>query len=387
MIYLDNAATTRPFQEVVDAMLPYLNDEYGNASAIYSLGKSAKRGIEHSRSQVASLLGCHSDNVIFTSGGSEGNSMVFKGIAEKLIKDGKKHILVSSVEHDSVIKAAKELTKLGFDVQLIPVDACGVVSPCTVEHMMRPDTGLVSVMAVNNETGTLEPVEDIGSICLKHNILFHTDCVQAAGTHKINVEEIGCDFATISSHKIHGVKGVGALFVKNRGLISPLINGGGEQEYGLRGGTENVPGIVAFGKACEVSISNQTKDLIYLSTLKQTAYMKILTHLKDDGLDGIVHVNGSFVATPGKILNLRFDGVDGETLVLLLNNNGICASAGSACRSHEAKPSHVLQSMGLSDVEARSSIRLSFSTLTSMEDVDTAAMVIAMCVKQLLKNE
>lgn len=365
-------------------MLPYLKDEYGNAGTVYSLGKSAKWAVEHAREQVAGLLGCQPENVIFTSGGSEGNSTVFKGVAEHLINEEKKHILVSSIEHDSVIKSAKELMKLGFDVQFIPVDAHGVVSPAVIEHMIRPDTGLVSVMAVNNETGTVEPIEDIGSICLKHGVLFHTDCVQAAGSYKINVKEIGCDFATISSHKIHSVKGVGTLFVKDRSIMSPLIIGGAEQEYGLRGGTENIPGIVALGKACEISSANQAKDLIYMSTLKQTMYMKIITHLKDVGLDGVVHVNGPFVASPGKILNLRFDGVDGETLVLMLDTNGICVSAGSACRSHEAKPSHVLKAMGLTDAAARSSIRLSFSALTSMDEVDTAALAISSCVNQLL---
>ena len=246
MIYLDNAATTRPDSRVVKEMLPYLTGRYGNPGSLYSLGREAKEAVALARNHTAELFGCDDEQVLFTSGGSEGNSLVFRGLADRLLSSGKTHILVSAIEHDSVLRVAEYLGRHGFSVEKIQVSAEGIVELPVLERMIRAETGLVSVQYVNNETGAVHPVSDIGSLCAKRGILFHTDCVQAAGTEKLDVAKIGCDFATVSGHKIHAPKGVGAVFVKTKELLSPLIFGGEEQEFGFRGGTENVPGIIGF---------------------------------------------------------------------------------------------------------------------------------------------
>lgn len=264
MIYLDNAATTQIDRRVLESMMPYLTAQYGNAGARYKFGRAANEAIQDARAQVSRFVGAGDGNIIFTSSGSESNSLVFCGVKEHLKRIGRTHILVSAVEHDSVLRAAESLIKEGFDVGYIPVQEDGSVSLTVLEGMLRPDTGLVSVMYVNNETGAVNPVCDIGSLCMKHGVLFHTDCVQAAGCHIINAVEIGCDFLSVSSHKIHGPKGVGALYVKDTTTITPLIYGGSEQEYGLRGGTENVAGIVGFGKACEISTAQLQEDRTYV---------------------------------------------------------------------------------------------------------------------------
>ena len=247
--------------------------------------------------------------------------------------------------------------------------------------MLNDSVGLVSVMYVNNELGTVNPVEDIAFKCVKAGVLFHTDCVQAAGDRKVDVMDIGCDFATISSHKIHGPKGVGAIFAKDKALLSPLVYGGEDQEFGYRGGTENVAGIVGFGKACELMGSKIHDTEISIAILKQQFYDALTSTLRKG--NDIVHVNGESVLHHGKILNLRFDGVDGATLLLMLDAAGVCVSAGSACHSHEAEPSRVLLAAGLSEDEARSSIRVSFSRHNTQEDVEAAARVMASSVAAL----
>ena len=383
-IYLDNAATTKPLDDVVNAMMPYLKEEYGNPGAIYSLGKEARDAVGEARSKVAEFFGCEPEQVIFTSGGSEGNNFVFRGLSEYLRWKHKMHILVSSVEHDSVFHAASALAKDGFEVEYIPVSPTGEVRVSDVENMIRKETGLVSVMYVNNETGAVNPVEDIGAVCAKRGVLFHADCVQAAGAHKIDVRRIGCDFATMSGHKIHSVKGVGAIFVKEVDRLNPLIYGGAEQEFGYRGGTENVPGIVALGKACEISNASIHENMIKVSTTKQIFYATLKETLEGFGLGDILHINGPSPVVPGKILNIRLDGVDAQTLLLLLSAKDIFVSAGSACRSHEAEPSHVLTAMGLSRDEARSSIRVSFSTMNTRDEVIEAAKFTAECASILI---
>ena len=380
MIYLDSAATTRVSAAVCDAMTPYLIEQYANPGTLYSFGREAKEVVQNARQSVSRLFGCEPEQVVFTSGGSEANSMVFRGIVDHLKGIGKKHVLVSAVEHDSVIKAASSLIKDGFDVQFVPVTSEGVVSVSVLDGMITDDTGLVSVMYVNNETGAVNLVEDIGALCIKRGVLFHTDCVQAAGANKIDVVRIGCDFATVSAHKIHGVKGAGALYVKDKSKLNSLIYGGEAQEFGLRGGTENVPGIVAMGKACEVCCDNIVEDIIAVSTMKQRFYMEFFDGMKEHCIEDTIHINGASPITPGKILNLRIDGVDAETLLLMLDTKGVCVSAGSACRSREIEPSHVLTAMGLSKSEARSSIRVSFSKMNRIDEVVDAARIFANCV-------
>lgn len=377
MTYLDNAATTQIDQRVLESMMPYLTDQYGNAGTLYKFGRVANEAVQAARAQVSRFVGADNGKIIFTSGGSESNNLVFHGVKEYLKRIGRMHILVSAVEHDSALRAAESLTKEGFDVEHIPVQRDGSVSLTALEGLLRPNTGLVSVMYVNNETGAANPVSDIGSRCMKHGVLFHTDCVQAAGCHAINAVEIGCDFLSVSSHKIHGPKGVGALYVKDVSTITPLIHGGTEQEFGLRGGTENVAGIVGFGKACELAAAQLQEDRTHVSSLKQKFMTELTDTLKEQGLDGMLHINGSSIMAPGKTVNFRIDGVDNESLILMLDNQGVCISAGSACRSHESKPSHVLTAMGLTLEEARSSVRVSFSRMNTAEEVVGAARMIA----------
>lgn len=377
MIYLDNAATTQIDRRVLESMMPYLTTQYGNAGTLYRFGRAANEALQSARAQVSRFVGADNGSIIFTSGGSESNNLVFHGVREYLKRIGRTHVLVSAVEHDSVLRCAESLTKEGLDVGYIPVQVDGSVSLAVLEGLLRPDTGLVSVMYVNNETGAVNPVCDIGSLCMKHGVLFHTDCVQAAGCHPINAVEIGCDFLSVSSHKIHGPKGVGALYVKDMATVTPLIHGGSEQEFGLRGGTENVAGAVGFGRACELAASRLQEDRTYVSSLKQRFVTELSDALKNLGLDGIIHINGGSIMAPGKTVNLRIDGVDNESLILMLDNQEICISAGSACRSHESKPSHVLTAMGLTMEEARSSIRVSFSRVNTEEEVINAARMIA----------
>lgn len=380
MIYLDNAATTKIAPEVLDDMMPYLTDEYGNAGTLYGLGRSAAAAIKKAREQVASLFGCTPDHVIFTSGGSESNNTVFKGLWHQLKESGKTHLVVSAIEHDSVLRAAEMLTKDGFHITYIKPGSDGRISPKAVEAAIHEDTGLVSIMFVNNETGVVNDINEIGRICRQNEVLFHTDCVQAAGQYPLTVHKNDVDFASVSSHKIHGPKGVGALFVREKNFL-PLVCGGAEQEFGLRGGTENVAGIVGFGKAAEMAVTNMHDDMIEVSVMKQKFYMTMTDTFRELGLDtGGIHVNGHPVIEPGKTLNLRFDGVDAQTLLLMLDSKGVCISAGSACRSHEAEPSHVLMAMGISPDDARSSVRVSFSKYNTAEEVTEAAKAVATCV-------
>ena len=383
MIYLDNAATTQVDKHVLDAMMPYLTEKYGNAGSIYRFGRFANAAVQKARAQVATLFNCSPKNIIFTSGGSESNNMVFNGLRHKLLDTGKRHIVVSAIEHDSVLKAAETLTKDGFYITYIQPDVNGTITARAVENAIQEDTGLVSVMYVNNETGAVNDINEIGDVCRKCDVLFHTDCVQAAGQYAIDVNKCCVNFASISSHKIHGAKGVGALYIKSPDIL-PLICGGDEQEFGLRGGTENVAGIVGFGKAAQLTIDNLYDDLILVSAMKQHFYKTLLITLKSIGSEpDCVHINGRSVIEPGKILNLRVDGVDAETLLLMLGANDIYISAGSACHSHKAEPSHVLLAMGLSKEEARSSVRISFSKYNNMEEVAEAAEIIALCIKTL----
>lgn len=383
MIYLDNAATTKVAPEVLEAMMPYLTEQYGNAGSLYKFGRSANAAVQRARSQVAALFNCSPENVIFTSGGSESNNMVFKGLRHRLLDAGKKHLVVSAIEHDSVLKAAEMLTKDGFYITYVAPDKDGYIRPRVVSEAITEETGLVSVMYVNNEIGTVNDIKELGTICRQKNVLFHTDCVQAAGQYAIDVNECCIDFASISSHKIHGAKGIGALYVRNPD-IQPLICGGSEQEHGLRGGTENVSGIVGFGKAAELTLEHLRVDMIEASVLKQQFYMRLHDTFKEAGGDiDTIHVNGHPIVEPGKILNIRIDGVDAETLLLMLDARDICISAGSACRSHEVNPSHVLKAMGLTDDESRSSIRISFSRYNTEDEVLEAAEKIALCARAL----
>lgn len=384
MIYLDNAATTKLDPRVLDAMLPYLSEYYGNPGSVHTLGRRAKQAIDAAREETAKLFGCNSDKVIFTSGGSEGNNMVFSGLQNYLRDTGKTHVIVSAVEHDSVIRSAETLTKLGFHVTYVKPSADGEVPPEAVKNAITEATGLVSVMFANNETGAVNEVGQIGELCHSNGALFHCDCVQAAGQYELNVEQNHIDFATISAHKIHGPKGVGALYARDAALLDPLIRGGAHQEFGLRGGTENVPGIIGLGVACKFAVSGMSQHLVKMTGLKQTFVRGLLDALSVHNLgDAGIHINCHSHLNPGKVLNMTIDDVFGDTLVMFMDGLGICISSGSACTEHEAEPSHVLTAIGLDDVCARQSVRLSFSRFNTEEEVIDAANAMASSIQML----
>lgn len=386
MIYLDNAATTKIDPRVLDDMLPYLKDEFGNPGSLYPLGRRAKIAVEAARGNVAQFINCEPDQVLFTSGGTESNNTVFKSTAKYLLQHGKRHIVTSKTEHDSVLRSAKcAQERYGFDVTFLDVDSKGCISPEKLVEALRDDTGLVSIMYTNNETGAVNPVESIGEVCRERGILFHTDCVQAAGFYPLDVEKIQCDFLSMSSHKIHGAKGVGALYVRDRSMLEPLIVGGRAQEFGLRGGTENVAGIVGFGRACYYIMNYPAGAGNYIKRLSEVFVAELRSRLRDKRLENILHINGDEINI-GKTISMRFDNVDGETLLLMLASKEIYLSAGSACRSLESEPSHVLTAIGLTPDEARDSVRVSFSTMNGLWEMDAAAREIADCVEFLYRQ-
>lgn len=384
MIYLDNASTTKIDPSVLDAMMPFLTDEYGNPGTIYGLGRRAKEAVEKARAQVAKFIGAKPEQIIFTSGGTEANNMVFSSLLSFLEQSEKTHVITTSSDHVSVLDSARNLCiKRGFDLTELQVNHHGCVELGSLKSELRENTGLVSIMYMNNETGSENPVEEIGAMCHERGILFHSDCVQAAGCCKLDVEKMNCDFLSLSSHKIHGPKGVGALYVRDMSLITPMIRGGSAQEFGMRGGTENVAGIVGFGAACELMNERLHEIDVHNSMLKQIFYNVLEENLKAQGLQNVLHVNGDLIIKHGKTINIRFDDVDGETLLLMLDAKGIYVSAGSACHSHESKPSHVLLAMGIDPEDARNSIRVSFSKMNTEAEVKYAAGVIANCVAAL----
>lgn len=394
MIYLDNSATTPIHPEVLKAMMPYLKGEYGNAGAVYRIGRESAKAIQKAREQVAQLFNASADQIVFTSGGSEGNNMVFSyGMRCMLEEKGKKHIVISQIEHDSIYEAATHMFKPSgkvnikddFYTQFIHTKSDGTVDVKHLEELLDEDEsiGLVSVMYVNNETGAVNPINHIGEICRERGILFHTDCVQAAGCHAIDTNTIGCDFATISGHKIHAPKGIGAIYIKDKTLARSLIYGGANQEFGLRGGTENVAGIVGLGKACDLICSDFGTQRVTVSLLKRLFYGNMISYLKETSLEDRIHVNGASVGDVGKTLNLRVENIDSETLLLMLDAKGVCISAGSACHSHKSEPSRVLTAMGLSDDEARDSVRISFSSTNTPVEVEEAAAIFSSCIEAL----
>lgn len=385
MIYLDNAATTPISKEVLEEMIPYMTTSYGNAGSRHRLGRDAKKAVDKARLRVSEFLNCRPDQVVFTSGGTEGNNSVFKMLQPYLEKCGKKHIVVSAAEHSSVINAVEQMRiKHGFDIQYLPVDGSGTVDVESVRDAITEDTGLVSVMFINNEIGGVNDVQNISEICHDRGVLFHTDAVQAAGCTSIDTGIIQCDFMTISSHKINGPKGVGALYIKDSSVVTPMICGGGSQEHGLRGGTENVPGIVGFGRACEIMKRSLSDGETRGASDVKNRFIKSL-HDSIIAIDSQlqVHLNGNILLSPSRILSLRFDGIDAETLLLALDASGVCVSAGSACNSFESKPSRVLIAAGLTEDQARSSIRISFPNDITNTDIACSAEIISTCAKTI----
>lgn len=376
MIYLDNAATTRTSYEVMRILSGYISESYANPGSIHQMGRGAEAAVAKARRTIAKTINADAGQIIFTSCATESNNMVLLGLEKCLKKQKKKHIIVSSVEHPSVLKPAKELERRGFEVTYLPVNQYGQISMQDLYNTIRDDTGLVSIMCVNNEIGTLYDPELVGSICHKKGVLFHTDCVQAYGLVPLDVKKYHIDFLTVSGHKIYAPKGVGFLFAKNRELLTPLMYGGG-QESGSRSGTENVPGIVGLAAAAGMFTNGRGAAREANHRFQMAIKQGLAAELGDT-----FQINGNPENTL-RILNIRFDGIDGESLVLLLSKRGVMVSAGSACSSHAVEPSHVLKAIGLTDEEAKSSIRISLSYFTTMAEVKKATEIIVDCVKTL----
>lgn len=374
-IYADNAATTAVSDEVLQAMMPHFQTSFGNASSIYELGRNAQRDIELAREKVAKAIGADPIEIIFTSCGSESDNWAIKGTAEQMAKKGKKHIITSVIEHHAVLHTTEYLEKQGFEVTYIPVDDKGLINAEDVRNAIREDTALVTIMYANNEIGTIQPIDEIAAICKEKKVLFHTDAVQAVGHIEIDVHKQGIDMLSLSGHKIHAQKGIGALYVRKGVVLPNLIHGGG-QERRKRAGTENVPAIVGLGAAMEIACSN----------IKEKA--EIVTAKRNRIIDGLLTIpytrlNGDREKRLPGNLNISFEGIEGESLLLMLDMFGICASSGSACTSGSLDPSHVLLSIGLKHEIAHGSLRLSIEENLTDEDVDYIIETVPVVAERL----
>ncbi len=373
-IYLDHAATTPLDPEVLESMLPYFSEKFGNASSEHSFGWGAREAIEKSRKIIAEKLGVQPEEVIFTSGGTESNNFAIKGVAFANRKRGK-HIITQKTEHDCVLNTCRWLEKMGFEVTYLDVDKYGLVNPADVEAALRKDTILVTIMHANNEIGTIQPLKDIGEICREHNVYFHTDACQSFTKEPLDVKKFNLDLVTLNAHKIYGPKGVGALIVRKGVKIEPLAHGGGH-EFGLRSGTENVPGIVGFGKAVEIARESHVE---HMRRLRDRFLRRVLEEVPE------VRLNGHPTKRLCNNLNFTFYGIEGEALILRLDSRGIACSTGSACSSHKLEPSYVLLAIGLKPEEAHGSLRVSVGRENTLEEIDYAVNVLKEEVEALRK--
>lgn len=360
IVYMDHAATTYAAPEVVEAMLPYFSEKFGNPSSVYSIGQENKAAIDAARAKVAAAINAEPNEIYFTAGGSESDNWVLKGVAFANIRKGK-HIITTAVEHHAILHAAEWLQSQGFEVTYLPVDRYGMVSPADVEKAIRPDTILISVMYANNEVGTIQPVAEIGAIAKAHGIYFHTDAVQAVGHVPIDVKAEHIDMLSLSGHKFYGPKGIGALYIRRGVRISNLIHGGA-QESKHRAGTENVPGIVGIGAAIERAVRVMPQESARLTALRDCLITKLLKIPAS-------HLNGHPTKRLPNNVNITFEYIEGEGILLLLNMFGICASTGSACNSASLEPSHVLTAMGVPHEIAHGSVRLTLGERNTEEDV------------------
>lgn len=375
-VYADNAATTKLSERALQAMMPCLTTIFGNASSIYTEGAASRKIIDKARETFAQCLGVKNPNEIyFLSGGSEADNFAIKGAAELMLKKGKKHIISTRFEHHAVLHTLEYLEKHGFEVTLLDVHENGIVRPEEFEAAIREDTGLATIMFANNEIGTIQPIKELASIAKKHGVLFHTDAVQAVGTIPVNIEDLGVDMLSLSAHKFHGPKGVGAIYIK-KGIRLPNLIHGGAQERGYRAGTENIAGIAgaaeALKESCEVMQERNAR----------------LERLRDKLIDSLLkiersRINGDRIhRLPGNV-NMCFEGVEGEAMLLCLDLQGVAASSGSACTSGSLDPSHVLLAIGLPHEIAHGSVRLTFSTETTEEDIDHIISVLPPIIKRL----
>jgi cysteine desulfurase len=388
-VYLDHAATTGVMPEVLDAMLPFFTQKYGNPSSVHAWGRTAHQGMENARRQVATVLGCRPREVVFTSGGTESDNLALKGVAwayrrglnpRKQPARGQGHIIVSAIEHHAILHSAEELEHHGFEVTILPVDQYGSVDPDDVARAMRPDTVLISIMYANNEVGTIQPVREIADIAHAGGAYFHTDAVQAGGYLDLNVDRLGADLLSLSAHKFYGPKGVGVLFIRHDTAILPQQHGG-SQESRRRASTENVPGIVGLGAALTRAHSTVETEGEYVRELRDRLIAGIGQRIPG------VHLMGHPTERLPNNVNFCIEGVEGETLLLRLDMRGIGASSGAACASGSTEPSHVLRALGVPRELSQGSLRLTVGVDNSPEDIDYALDVLENCVAELRSSE
>lgn len=361
-VYADNAATTQIAPQVLEAMLPYLKEQYGNPSTLYRLGRESKIAMEKARSQVAQVIGARPEEIFFTGSGTESDNMALKGVLYGPAAKGKKGLITTKIEHHAILHTAQVLEKEGFQVTFLDVDSNGLVDLEQLERAIGPDTALVSVMAANNEVGTIQPVAEIGAICRRHGVLFHTDAVQAFGHMPIDVDEMQIDLLSLSAHKINGPKGVGALYIRKGLRLRPVIEGGG-QEQNRRSGTENVAGIVGLGAAAQLAMETMEEEASRLQKLAQKLTEGVLR------IPEVISTGHPVQRLPGAC-SFAIAAIEGESLVLYLDMEGICASTGSACSTGSLDPSHVLTAIGLSHETSHGSLRLTLGRFNTEQDVD-----------------
>ena len=373
MIYLDNAASTQIHKDVLDLMLPYLKEQYGNPSSIHRYGRLARKAIEKARKQIALLINADPSEILITSGGTESNNTVLNGIT---MKNTPNKIITSLIEHDAVLEPCRKLTQNGMIVDYLPVNRFGKINPLELKNRLTDDTCLVSIMFGNNEVGTVQQISEIAKICNEQKIPFHTDAIQAVGKIPIDVKKLGIDLLSISSHKLHGPKGIGALYIKNGTNIDPMILGGG-QELGLRSGTENVANIVGFGKACEIAKNNLNENIFYVKKLRDILVERVLHEIPS------VTLNGDPQSRLPNNAHFTFLGVNGEDLIIKLDEHGIAASTGSACSVNTQRASHVLQAMGFSHEQITGSLRLTIGIFNNEKEIEQTIDSLKIIVEEL----
>jgi cysteine desulfurase len=371
-VYLDNNASTPVLPEVLEAMLPYFSEHAGNASSIHHHGQETRAAVERARESVAALLGCRASEIVFTSGGTEADNLAIFG----MVRPGD-HVIASAIEHHAVLNACKHLQSMGAELSYVPVDGRGQIDPADIRRALRPNTRLITIIWANNETGVLQPVDEIGQIAAEADVYFHTDGVQAAGKIPVEVAKIACDLLSISGHKIHAPQGVGALYVRKGTLLQPMLHGG-RHERSRRAGTENVPGIVGLGKAAELAIQAlQRGEDKKMAAMRDQLESAILGEVEATG------VNGAGAPRVPNTSNIYFDYIEGEALVIALDLKGVAVSTGAACSSGALEPSHVLMAMGLQPDRARASLRFSLGKQNPLADVEFALTLIPQTVNRL----
>ena len=373
MIYLDNAASTQIHEDVLNSMLPFLKEQYGNPSSIHRYGRLTRKAIHKARKQIALLINADPAEILITSGGTESNNTALMGISSQFPSS---QIITSSIEHDAILEPCKKLSLKGLHVDYLPVDSFGMIDTSDLENIISEKTSLVSVMFANNEVGTIQPIAKIAKICRENKVLFHTDAVQAVGKLPVDVKELGIDLLSISSHKLHGPKGIGALYIKDGVKIDPIILGGG-QEFRLRSGTENVASIVGFGQACEIAQNNLSENISLIKKLQTLLINKVL--------DGIPETtfNGHSESRLSNNIHFTFLGVNGEDLIIKLDEYGIAASTGSACSVNTQKASHVLESMGFSLEQITGSLRLTIGIFNTENEINETVDILKKTVEEL----